>query len=265
MNIFLREMKANRKALIIWCVSVFLLVAMGMVKYAGLAESGDAINEMMNQLPKGMKAVFGLGTLNLTEVSGYYGMFFLYFLLMGTTHAAMLGANIISKEERDKTVEFLLVKPSNRNKIITAKLLAALVNVIIFNISTLISSIIFVGIHNKGESINKEIVLLMVAMFILQLIFLAIGSTMAAISRRPKTAASAATGIMLITFLISVAIDMNDKLDKLKYFTPFKYFKAADLMFGYGFDRFFVVLSATIIVMFIGITYVFYNKRDLYV
>lgn len=265
MNIFLREMKANRKALIIWCVSVFLLVAMGMVKYAGLAQSGDAINDMMNQLPEAMKAIFGLGTLNLTEVSGYYGVFFLYFLLMGTTHAAMLGANIIAKEERDKTVEFLLVKPAPRNKIITSKLLAAVVNVVIFNISTLLSSIIFVGIYNKGESINKEITLLMVAMLILQLIFLAIGSAMAAISRRPKTAASAATGIMLATFMLSLAIDMNGKLDKLKYFTPFKYFKAADLMFGDGFDGVFVGLSAAIIVVLIGITYTFYNKRDLYI
>ena len=44
---------------------------------------------------------------------------------MATVHAAMLGADIISKEERDKTAEFLFVKPISRNKIIISKLLGS--------------------------------------------------------------------------------------------------------------------------------------------
>ena len=37
---------------------------------------------------------------------------FFILLLMATIHAAMLGATIIAKEERDKTSEFLFVKAS---------------------------------------------------------------------------------------------------------------------------------------------------------
>ena len=112
------------------------------------------MNELFAQMPKSMQTIFGIGTFDLSKASGYYGMLFLYLLLMATIHAAMLGADIISKEERDKTSEFLLVKPISRNKIITSKLLAALINIIIFNIITLVSSIIIVGKYSKGEAVS---------------------------------------------------------------------------------------------------------------
>ena len=60
---------------------------------------------------------------------------------MATIHAAMLGATIIAKEERDKTSEFLFAKPVLRSTIITAKLLAAFVNIVVFNLITFISLI----------------------------------------------------------------------------------------------------------------------------
>ena len=151
------------------------------------------------QMPKSMLAIFGIGTFDLSKASGYYGMLFLYLVLMATIHAAMLGADIISKEERDKTAEFLLSKPISRNKIITSKLLAALMNILIFNIITLVSSIIIVGKYSKGEAVSADIVILMGGMFILQLIFMLIGTAIAAVSKNPKTATSISTAVLLIT------------------------------------------------------------------
>ena len=37
MNIFKREMRANRKSLIIWCIGVLFIVGSGMSKYAALS------------------------------------------------------------------------------------------------------------------------------------------------------------------------------------------------------------------------------------
>lgn len=102
---------------------------------------------------------------------------------MVTIHASMLGANIISKEERDKTTEFLMVKPISRTKILTSKLLAALANVLILNLVTLVLSIAIVGKYSHGEAVTSEIQMLTVGMLILQAIFLFIGSGIAAISK----------------------------------------------------------------------------------
>lgn len=175
----------------------------------------------------------------------------------------MLGANIISKEERDKTTESLFVKPLSRGKIITAKLLASLFNIIVFNLVTLVFSIILLGKYASGEDITGEIVLLMVGMFVLQLVFLSIGTGIAAASRQPKSAASAATAILLISFILSSAIDMDSKLEGLRYITPFQYFEAAKLLSVSGFQPVFLILSFVIITALVWVTYIFFRKRDL--
>lgn len=263
MNVFMIEMKAHKKSLIIWCIAILLMVGTGMSKYKVFSTSGQSINDVMNELPKVLQSIFGIGVFDLSKASGFYGILFLYLVLMTTIHAAMLGANIVSKEERDKTTEFLMVKPISRDKIITAKLSAALVNIIVLNIVTLISSIVIVGYYGQGESVNSDIGLLMVGMFILQLIFMFIGTALAAVSKKPKTAPSVATGILLGAYLLSMVIDIDTELEILKYITPFKYFEAKNIISYGGLEPVFVILSIVIIAVLLRATYVFYRKRDL--
>ncbi|PKM86790.1 MAG: ABC transporter [Firmicutes bacterium HGW-Firmicutes-12] len=263
MNVFMREIKANRKVLIIWSIGMILLIASGMGKYAGLSASGQAINDFLAQMPESLKAIMGMGTFDLTKATGYYGVLFIYLAMMATIHATMLGANIISKEERDKTAEFLFIKPISRNKIITSKLLASLVNILIFNLVTFVSSILMVQKYSKGEAVIGDITKLMIGMLILQLIFLSIGTAIAAKSKHPKTAPSLATGILLFTFILSIAIDLNSRIEILKYFTPFKYFDAKNLMYAQGFEPIYVILSGVIIAILFRVTYIFYISRDL--
>lgn len=263
MNVFLREMKANLKSLIIWSVSIFLMIVMGMVKFQGYQTSGQSITNVIADMPGSLKVILGFGSLDVSKLSGFYAMLFLYILLMTTIHAAMLGAGIISKEERDKTTEFLMLKPVSRSSIITSKLMAALLNIILVNIVTLISSIVVVKGYSNGESLTSEIVKLMVSMLFLQLIFMSIGSGLAAMRRDSKASPSLAAGVLMLTYIVAKAIDINSSLDILKYLTPFKYFEVEDVLFGKGFDPVFIILSIVITAALTASTYVFYNKRDL--
>lgn len=263
MNIFIREMKAHSKSLILWSVGILFMIISGMNKYSYYAESGQSMTDLISKIPESLRAVLGFGNFDVTLASGFYGMLFLYLLVMVTIHASMLGANIISKEERDKTTEFLMVKPVSRSRIITSKLLAALVNVLILNIVTLVLSIIIVDKYSRGEEVTGDILILMIGMLILQVLFLLIGTGIASISKNPKIAASAATTALLVAFILSIVVDMNSKLEGLKYVTPFKYFDAQHVMYGGGLDPVFVILSAVIIAALVCVTYVFYRKRDL--
>jgi ABC-2 type transport system permease protein len=263
MNIFLKELKSHRKSLIFWSIGVFLMVLSGMGKFSAYSSSGQSINDLMADIPKSLRAVLGFGDVDLSKVSGYYSLLFLYLLLMATIHAAMLGATIIAKEERDKTSEFLFVKPVSRSTIITAKLLAAFTNVVIFNLVTFVSLIILMAKYSDGEAINGYIALTMIGMFILQVLFMVIGSALAAVKKKPKTAASLATGVLLLTYMLSIAIDLNEHIEGLKYLTPFKYFEAKNVMFGDGIEAIFVVISVVLIAALSYVTYVFYKKRDL--
>ncbi|WJV28729.1 ABC transporter permease subunit [Rossellomorea sp. AcN35-11] len=154
MNIYWREMKAHRKSFIIWCIGMIALIGSGMGKFAGFNSSGQTMNELMEQMPKSLQAFLGVGSLDLSTATGFYGVLYIYILLLATIHAVILGATIISKEERDKTVEFLFVKPVNRNHIIGVKLMAAFTQIVILTGITWISTLLMVGHYSEDPSIG---------------------------------------------------------------------------------------------------------------
>lgn len=263
MNMYLREMKAHRTALIWWCLGMFSLIASGMAKYAAYETAGQSIVAIFEQLPKAVLVVFGMQGFDLTKASGFFGVLFLYIAVMGAIHAALLGASIISYEERDRTSEFLYAKPVSRTRALTAKLLAGLTNLVVLNVATSISSIYFVDYFSKGQPVGNDITLLMAGLLFLQLIFFSIGALVAGVVRRPKAAPSIATSIMFLMFLISYLVNMSENLDFLKYLTPFKYFDALALLTDGELDPLYVGMSVLIIGISVFGTYYFYNGRDL--
>jgi len=143
-------------------------------------------------------------------------------------------------------------------------ILAASINLLILNLATLASSIVAMQLYGNGENINRDIYMLMTAMFIIQLMFLLIGSFSAAISKNPGGSAPKSAALLFFTFLISTAIDIDKNLEFLSYITPFKYFEAKDIMYGGSFNPVFLILSLALCSALLAGTYLFFNKRDLY-
>ncbi len=265
MNIFLREMKSNSKSLIIWSLGMAALVFAGLFKFEASAASGQSMNSIALNMPSSVRAVMGLGDFDLSKASGYYGILFIYLAVMAAIHASMLGSGIISKEERDKTSEFLFVKPLARTSIITSKLISALANLAVLNLAALASSVAAMNLFGNGENITNGILTLMWAMFIMQTIFLLVGTFFAAISRNPAVAAPKSAALLFFTFFISTAIDLDRKLEFLKYITPFKYFEAKDIIYGGGLNPVFLAISLATCTVLLAGTYLFLNKRDLHI
>lgn len=264
MNIVLRELKSIRKSLIIWCSSIVFLIYVGMVKYDGFSKAGESANEMMDSLPTAMKAIFGVGDLDLAVISGYYIVFLMYFVLVCGIHAIMQGAVVVSKEERDKTADFLLVKPVKRNQVLTAKIIASFISMVVLNAVTWIASILIVNIYNQGSPINDLIAKLMIGLFIIQMIFFSVGLVFGVVMKSTKKATSVSTAFLLSTFILSAVIDMYSKLDFLKFLTPFKYFDGKKIYME-GLQASNIILSLVIILVAITLSYVLYKKKDLHV
>lgn len=263
MNIFKRELRANLKSLLIWCGAQIFIIYAGMVKYGSYTSSGVDINTMFEKLPKSLSTVFGIGGLDLSKIEGFYSVFFLYFMLLAAIHASMLGAVILSKEERDHSADFLFAKPVPRSRVITAKLAAALCNIIVFNLLTYTVSILFISQYNHGNPLAGKVAVLMGALLIFQILFLSIGSALGAVMKTTRKATSLTTGIILSTYFISIAVDMYGKIDFLKYITPFKYFEAGSLMFGGSYSVTSLILCALLISICLYVTYVKFDSRDL--
>ncbi|MEK3883169.1 ABC transporter permease subunit [Paenibacillus sp. PL2-23] len=264
MNIWRREMKASLKPLLIWMAGIVAMVGSGMAKFAGMAGSGTAMSELMGGLPKPLQAVFGLNGLDISTVMGYYGMLYMYLLIMAAVHASMLGANVLAKEERDKTAEFLFVKPISRARVLLEKLLAVALQSVLFTAVMAVSSIAFVAPHGDGgaAAVAGDIWPFMAGMLLTQSIFGAAGLAIAASSSHPQRAVGASAGVMLLAFLLSVVIDMSGRLEAAGYLTPFQYF-AAERLLGEGLELRFIVLSLGIALASITVAFLRYGRRDM--
>ncbi|MCT4598994.1 MAG: ABC transporter permease [Vallitalea sp.] len=263
MNIIIRELKANRKALIIWSVCIILFIVMGMAKFEGFSAMGEEADKLLSVYPEAIQKAFGLGTMKLTEIKGYYSIFYMYFVLIAGIHAAMLGANIISKESRDKTADFLMVKPVTRKHIITSKIIAALINIIIINLAIGITSIIYINKYNTGEPFTNTMIIIMITLFINQCIFLSMGLALSAITKSSKKASSLSTGIIVIMYMLSIARDISEKVDFVKYVTPFSYFNVKEIIRNNSVELLYVFLSLLIIIVCIIITYTKNQRKDI--
>jgi len=264
MNIFFRELKANLKSLLIWSGIIILLIFMTVAKYSAFAGDPETL-KMLDSMPPAMLDALSMRGFNLTTISGFYGVMFVYFGLMAAIAAAMWGSDSISKEERDKTVEFSLVLPVTRSRVVTAKGLAALVNCIAFVLITWVVSLVAVRSFNPDQAFYNFLALEMEAMFVVELIFLAIGLLLGCAMKQYKLSGSTAVAIILATYFMSIMAVMNEKLDFLKYFTPFKYFDARELFRSGKMDVTYLLISAAIIIVCVVAAYWIYNKRDLYI
>ncbi len=262
MNLFLRELKANRKSLLIWCACMVLGVLSGMAKYTAYS-SGGASNQALKDIPQSIKALLGMGSFDVTTMNGYFALLFLYIAVAAAIHAALLGSGIIAKEERDKTTEFLIVKPISRSSVVTSKLLAALVNIVILNIVTFVSSIVMVAVYNKGGDISSEVTVFLLSLLIIQLIFLSLGAFVSSLLKNPKKAGAIAAGMVMGAYVITEITNLNDRLNLLNILSPFKYFNANDIISGSGLNPEALAASLLLIVIFFALSYFSYNRRDL--
>lgn len=262
MNIFFHEIKSNMKALSFWSLGMVLLTGVGIGKFTAMeGATGQSANEMMAAMPKSLQVILGFDGLDLSTITGFYGVLFLYIILTAAVHAASLGAGMISKEERDRTFEFLYVKPVTRSSIFTQKAFAVFINLVILNIVTLVISLAVIG-QVSQDDISNVIYKLMIGMFIVQLIFAAIGFAVSVVLKKSKAATGLTSLVVLVTFLLSVFSDLNEKLDFLKFLTPFKYFGAKTVL-NSGLDGVYVAISAAVIIIAVSCAWVLHDRRDL--
>ena len=118
-NLYNKELKRNRKNLFIWSGIAVAFTFMITSLYPTFQNAGQA---MMDAMPKEMTKAFGMDMAEWKHIMGYYKTYYgFHIILIMSIYACSCGANIISKEEREKTSEFLFSKPISRKTIFISK------------------------------------------------------------------------------------------------------------------------------------------------
>ena len=264
MRIYFRELKANFKSLLIYSGITLFFLTVGFAKFSGYAENPELL-DVLNGLPDAMMDAFSMNAFNLTTVEGFFGVMFVFIGLILSIAAVMWGSDIISKEERDKTVEFALTLPVRRSTVITAKSAVVATNLIILALFTWGITLANTARYDPEPAFYDFVALGMVGIFIMQMIFMSVGILLGAAIKNHKRAGSIAISILLGTYFISVIAGLSEDFDKLKYLTPFKYFDPALLLNESRLEPIYLWISLGIVLVSMVGAYIAYSKRDLYI
>lgn len=262
MNILMRELRINRINLLVWTVILAGLCILVMAFFPSLARQAATLEKVMSSLPRGVLLAFGLQKISMVDIMGFYATKqYTTVTLFGSIYAILLSSSMLSKEESDKTIEFLLSKPASRREIVTSKLLAIIILILILNLLITLAMYITLSVV-KTQAFNMKIFLLLsIGSFLLHLTFAAIGYLLSALARH-KSLTSLALAIVLVTYFLGIASALSSKLDFLKYLSPFKYVDAVDILTRVTIPADYLLLIAIINVTAITLTYIIYQRKD---
>jgi len=266
LNLFLRELKNNLKGTVLTSFIVVLYIAFSLLIYSSMKENISRITDFYYLMPESFQVAFNFHINQWDNVLGYYVTYFVYFVPIITgCYSIILGAKILSKEEQNKTAEFLLSRPISRNQIISSKLLTLFIHILGINLLAFLTGLIGCGIVSDWEFNIKSLVILHTYGCLICLLFGLIGFFITVVMKRAKAISGIGIGIILVTYFFDVMIRVFGKVQFLLYLTPFKYINIEAHSQDYSFDTWRLIYFIGISGLLIVLSYVFYRRKDILV
>lgn len=259
-----REFKCNFKSFLIWLLIliVMFLVVYLVYPYIVTDDTMKSMDELMKVFPKELLKAFNM---DMSSIETAYGWLktegFMFILLVVGFYSSMLGGNLVLKEESEKTIEYLGTMPIKRSKIMTNK--------IIVGITYIVSLVLLVGIFNyialtiSGDFNQKEFILLSITPILIALPFFAISLFISTFMHKTKKVVGISLGIVFISYLFNVLSELSSNVEVIKYFSIYTLADTRNVISSVAINPYTIIISIAISAVFIILSYIRYNKKEL--
>lgn len=258
------ELKTEAKSFIIWTISLlFTFIAFMYGIFPTFSDSLDSIKKVLENYPPAFVAAFGFEIDTMFSFSGFYTFTFNYLVLIGAIMAVAISVATFSREKRSKCGDFLLTKPISRRKIFVTKLLSDLSILAATNvIFVCVGMILFAS--NKDNAISvSTFALCLSSIFFTQLVFLGFGVFFATFSRKVRSVSTTAITFGFGAFFLSALANITND-EKIKLFSPLKYFDPYSLITGDFFEGKYIFMAVVLFVSCIILAFAKYCKSDVH-
>ena len=254
------EIKEGKVSLAIWAAVIAFMFALCILIYPDMAGQMNEIGDMFAEMGN-FSAAFGMDRLNFGEFTGFFGVECGNILgIGGAFFAALLGISALAKEEKEHTAEFLLTHPIRRSKVVTEKLLAVLLQIVILNLVVVFITLLSVlAIGEKPEI--KTMALLFLAYFALQVEIAAICFGMSAFISKGSLGVGLGTAALL--YFMNIVANLTEDAKFLKYITPFGYTESADIIADGHIMGKYLCVGAVFTLLGIAAAFYRYCKKDI--
>ncbi len=260
MTIIKHELRQNRTSFAVWTASIAFLLIVCVFLFPEMKGEMDSMGNLFASMGR-FTAAFGMDRLNFGTLIGYYSIECGNILgLGGALFASLLGISALTKEEKDRTAEFLLTHPVSRMRVITEKLAAVFLQITVINLLILILSLLSIALI--GEDIPfKELLLIHGAYFLLQLELACICFGISAFLRRGG--AGIGMGLAAAAYFLNLVANISESARFLHWLTPFAYCEGADIIAAGKLDGGRIAVGTTLAVIGITVAYRHYVRKDI--
>ena len=259
-----RELKVNLKSFIIWLLILIIMFSFVYAIYPFIItdETMKSIDDFVNVLPPEVLKAFNMDMASIETAYGWVKTEgFMFVLLIIGIYSSFLGGNILLKEENDKTIEYLASLPIKRSTI--------LLNKVIVSITYIISITLIFGIFNyialsfSGEFAHKEFILLSISPIFIALPLFAINLFISTFLTKTKKTIGIGLGMVFIFYIISVLSELSSNVSFLKYFSIYSLADTRNIISKTNLNPLMIIISLIITLIFIFLSFVRYNKKEL--
>jgi len=263
-NLLIKELRNNLKGTIIISLLVILYIASTLGIYSVMQENMTKISDLYSTMPEFLMEALNFRLNQWNSVLGFYITYFVYYVpLIVGCYSIFLGTKLLSKEEQNKTAEFLLTRPVSREQIISSKLITLFIHVLGINIIAFLAGLFSCGIVSDWDLNIKNLTVLHTYGFLMCFFFGVLGFFITVLMKRAKAIIGIGIGIVMGTYFFDMTIRISDKFQFLLYFTPFKYMDFGVLSKDYGFEAWRLLVFIGASGLLIILSYVFYRKKDI--
>lgn len=263
MNIFLQEFKMQLKSLLSYTLGILVTFYLFISLFHIIAADTALLDAILANFPREFKAAFGFADVSLSEINGYLSFLYSYIVLIGAVYSMKLSVSVLSEETRAKTADFLLSKPVQRYQIVTAKLAAVLLCLVVQNM-LVFGCCLPAAWLVEGSQINLQYFMLLGgSLFLVQLFFVGIGMFVSVLLKKIKSVMPVTLGVVFMFYIIDM-INQSLMEQKLTYLTPFSYFRASELLSQLHFDLKYVALDLGVLFILLLLSYGIYQRKDIH-
>lgn len=263
-NIFKREMKINFKSFFVWYLILISMFCIVFFMYPSITNS-DSMKEfdkILNMFPQEILKAFNM---DITSINSAFGWLktegFVFILLVTGCYSAILGSNILLKEENEKTIEYLNSLPINRKHILISKILVGILYVTLMILGIGIFN--FIGLSFIETFSIKQFLLLSITPLFSSIVIFSLCFFMSTFTHKTKKMFAISLGIVFISYIFQIISGISETTEFFKYFSIFTLADTRNVIQFVEIKLVNVIISIFISTVLLILSMIKYQSKDL--
>jgi ABC-2 type transport system permease protein len=258
-----RELSAQRNATLGWLIPLVLLMVMYGSLQPQVAGDNGLLAAKLALLPESVKQAFSLNATDFSSPVGYLSTNFIMVTLGASLFAGLLGANVVAREELQRTAESLLTLPVARWQVLSGKLVAALVCLASFHLVLGTASWAALAMVATQPVKGHLVAAMFLGAFLLGMFFVALGLGIGTLSPQARAAPMVSLGMVLGTYFLGVVGRVSPRAEAALLLSPYRLVEPADILRQGGLAPRALMLVVTSLAV-LAVAFGWFSKKDLH-